>query len=565
MARDPLQKGTTANSRRVRHLFLLLLFAITGLFVAMMVIADADTRRLERGAEVLVFERRSIVTVTDIRRDTRRTYVMILERQPVPSAERAVLNGALDAELRKLVRAVRAFGSEPTPSQAERQLRIQLREAVSSWAEILDAVSSSKTDSSVPKLHDRMKEIDRLAEAVLKLNSEAARDRESEMASLGRRQNLLQFGVAGSVMGAACSALVWWSKSRALTRITTAERRRQEQEHLTATLERAVAERTDDLHRANEELHVQAVDLSVANETLTKEMKARLQMEVELRQAQKLESVGRLAAGVAHEINTPVQFVSDSIYFVRDAMKELLDVVEKLGGVRRSVLEGNPSREAATEAAAAEEAADLPYLLESLPKALDRALDGLGRVTTIVRSMKEFAHPDQKEMTTVDLNHAIQSTLTVACSEYKHVAELETDLAELPLVLCHLGDVNQVVLNLIVNAAHAIGDVVKGTDGKGRIRVRSQRDGNNVVISIKDTGSGIPEEIRARIFDPFFTTKEVGRGTGQGLAIAHSVIVEKHGGELTFETEMGKGTTFFIRLPIGLEARIRGSTVPLTI
>jgi signal transduction histidine kinase len=561
MASDPIRKGTTANQRRLRYLFLLLLSAITGLFVAMVGIGDAGTRRLERGAEGLVLERRSIVTVTDIRRNARRTYVMVLERQQVPNAERAVLDVALDAELLELVRAVRAFGSKSPPSETERQLRIQLREAVSSWAEILDALSSSKTDSSVPKLHDRMTEIDRLAEAVLKLNSDAARNHESEMASLGRRQNRLQFGVAASVMAAACSALLWWSKSRAVTRTTNAERRRQEQEHLTATLERAVAERTDELHRANEELHVQAADLSVANQTLSEEMKARLQMEVELRQAQKLEAVGRLAAGVAHEINTPMQFVSDSIYFVRDAMKELLDVVEKLGIVRRSVLEGTPSREAATEAAAAEEAADLPYLSESLPKALDRALDGLGRVTTIVRSMKEFAHPDQKEMTTVDLNHAIQSTLTVACSEYKHVAELETDLEELPLVLCHLGDVNQVVLNLIVNAAHAIGDVVKGTDGKGRIRVRSQRDGNDVVVSIKDTGNGIPEEVRARIFDPFFTTKEVGRGTGQGLAIARSVIVEKHGGELTFETEVGKGTTFFIRLPIGLQVESNGSAV----
>jgi signal transduction histidine kinase len=556
MASDPIRKGTTANQRRLRYLFVLLVLAIAGLFVAMVGSDDAVAHRLERCAEALVFERLSVVAVTGIRRDARRTYVMLLEPQQAPGAERAVLDAPLRAELRELVRVARAFGSNSTTSETERQLRLQLQETVSAWSEIVKNASPPGVDSSVPKLHDRMTEIDRLAEAVLKLNSDAARNRESEMASLGRRQNRLQFGVAASVMAAACSALVWWSKSRALTRITTAERRRQEQEHLTATLERAVAERSGELHRANEELQVQAADLSVANETLTKEMTARLQMEVELRQAQKLEAVGRLAAGVAHEINTPVQFVSDSIYFVRDAMTELLGVVEKLGVVRRSVLDGNPSQEAATEAAAAEEAADLPYLAESLPKALDRALDGLGRVTTIVRSMKEFAHPDQKEMTTVDLNHAIQSTLTVACSEYKHVAELETDLAELPLVLCHLSEVNQVILNLIVNAAHAIGDVVKGTDGKGRIRVRSQRDGNDVVVSIKDTGSGIPEEVRARVFDPFFTTKEVGRGTGQGLAIAHSVIVEKHGGDLTFETEVGKGTTFFIRLPIGLEARI---------
>ena len=274
------------------------------------------------------------------------------------------------------------------------------------------------------------------------------------------------------------------------------------------------------------------------------------QLELELRQAQKLESVGRLAAGVAHEINTPVQFVSDSVHFVREALAELAQLTEMHRAVTQSVRDGAPSSDAADSAAQAEEDADLPYLLENVPKALERALDGLDRVTTIVRSMKEFAHPDQREMTESDLNNAINNTLVIARNEYKYVADVTLELEEIPLVRCHLGDVNQAILNIVVNATHAIGDVVQNTEKRGRITVRTRREGDAVVISISDTGGGIPAHVCEHIFDPFFTTKGVGKGTGQGLAIARSVIREKHGGEISFETELGKGTTFFLRLPI---------------
>ncbi len=278
-------------------------------------------------------------------------------------------------------------------------------------------------------------------------------------------------------------------------------------------------------------------------------------LENELAQAQKLESVGRLAAGVAHEINTPVQFVSDSVHFVREAMDDLSEIVDKYRSLRAATQSGaNAGAEVVAAAKAAEEAeddADLDYILENAPVALDRARDGLGRVAAIVRSMKEFAHPDRKEMAAADLNQAIRSTLVIASNEYKYVAEVETDFdASLPHVSCYAGEINQVVLNLIVNAAHAIGDVVKEQGGKGKIRVATRVLGESVEIAISDTGKGIPVEVRSRIFDPFFTTKEVGKGTGQGLAIARTVVVEKHGGTLHFETEVGHGTTFYIRLPI---------------
>jgi len=273
-------------------------------------------------------------------------------------------------------------------------------------------------------------------------------------------------------------------------------------------------------------------------------------LETELAQAQKLESVGRLASGVAHEINTPIQFVGDSVHFVRDTVKDLSGLLGKYQTLNESFSSGKVSAQMMAEIAEEEQDMDLPFLLEETPKALDRALEGLDRVAVIVRSMKEFAHPDQKEKTAANLNQAIASTLTIASNEYKYVAEVETDFGELPLVRCHVGEINQAVLNIVVNAAHAIADSIKGSDTKGQIRLKTRHDGNQVVIAIADTGGGIPDDIRDKIFDPFFTTKEVGRGTGQGLAIARSVVVDKHGGTLEFHTEVGQGTTFFIRLPI---------------
>jgi signal transduction histidine kinase len=305
---------------------------------------------------------------------------------------------------------------------------------------------------------------------------------------------------------------------------------------LNASLDARVAERTQ--------------ALSAANERLKHEIVEREKVELELRLAQKLESLGRLASGVAHEINTPVQYVSDSIYFMRDSIRDLGALFGKYRQLEDAVAAGTASPEEARALAEQRNLADLDYALENLPSALERALEGLQRISTIVKSMKTFAHPDQKEMTKVDLNSAIETTLIIAASEYKLVADVDKSLEQIPQVSCYAGEINQVLLNLIVNSAHAIGDVVRGTSQKGRIHIASAQEGNMVVISIGDTGGGIPVAIRDRIFDPFFTTKEVGKGTGQGLAIARSVIQEKHGGSLTFESELGKGTTFKIRLAI---------------
>jgi signal transduction histidine kinase len=312
---------------------------------------------------------------------------------------------------------------------------------------------------------------------------------------------------------------------------------------------RVTAGREAELEVAARSIAARADELSASNAALEREMKSRSQAEAELRQAQKLEAVGRLASGVAHEINTPVQFVTDSAHFVQQAVTDLARVIGSLQVVQRAVLADAPARDAAIAAVEVAETADLDYVLVRAPKALDRMRDGLDRVATIVRSLKVYAHPDSPTATEVDLAAAIDSTLVIARNEYKYVADVEVDLARLPLVRCYAGDLNQAILNIVVNAAHAIDDAVGGTDRRGKITVRLSRDGDHAVIAIADTGTGIPEAIRDRIFDPFFTTKPVGKGTGQGLAIVRSVIADKHHGSIAVDTGPS-GTTFTLRIPI---------------
>jgi PAS domain S-box-containing protein len=277
----------------------------------------------------------------------------------------------------------------------------------------------------------------------------------------------------------------------------------------------------------------------------------RKQMEAELGHARKLEAVGQLAAGIAHEINTPAQYVGDGIYFLKESFENVQQLVVKYHKALEALERCGKNPELLNEIRAFENEIDLEYMLANAPGSFDRCIDGVSRISTIVRAMKEFSHPDQREKSPADLNQALQSTLIIARNEYKYVADLETEYGDLPHVLCHLGDLNQAFLNLIVNAAHAIGEVVGKSGEKGKIGIRTLQENDTVRIDLTDTGAGIPESIRERVFDPFFTTKEVGKGSGQGLAIARSVVVDKHGGTLTFNSEVGRGTTFTIRLPIG--------------
>ena len=286
---------------------------------------------------------------------------------------------------------------------------------------------------------------------------------------------------------------------------------------------------------------------------ITSKVQAELErdrMELQLRSAQKLEAIGQLAAGIAHEINTPIQYVGDNTRFLGDSFQSL----SKLLAEHRKLLEGlDPSTLPAPLESTRQTLLEdkvFEYLTEEIPRAAEETLEGVSRVADIVKALKEFSYPMGDEPVMMDVNRCIETTATVARNEWKYTAELTMELAlDLPHVPGFPGEFNQVILNLIVNGVHAIQDIQSDRNGeKGVISIKTWNDENNVFVAVKDSGKGIPTEIWNRIFDPFFTTKGVGKGTGQGLAIAH-VVMEKHRGRISFDSVLGSGTTFFLQIP----------------
>ena len=274
--------------------------------------------------------------------------------------------------------------------------------------------------------------------------------------------------------------------------------------------------------------------------------------QTELLHAEKLVSIGRLAAGIAHEINTPTQFVGDNTRFLKEAFEDLMRLIGCYEKVAVAAKTGPVSADLLEELAKVSDDVDPEYLAEEVPSAVDQALEGVKRVAEIVLSMKEFSHPGSTAKTHIDINHALESTITVSKNEWKYCAELKTEFdTTMPEVPCLPGELNQVFLNIIVNASHAIeAKNGEGSSELGSITIATSHDDQYAVIRISDTGIGIPDDIVSKVFDPFFTTKDVGKGTGQGLAVARSVIVDKHGGALKVESEVGNGSTFVIRLPL---------------
>jgi two-component system, NtrC family, sensor kinase len=270
------------------------------------------------------------------------------------------------------------------------------------------------------------------------------------------------------------------------------------------------------------------------------------EMQRQLSQANRLESIGQLAAGVAHEINTPIQYIADNTRFVSETFDRLL---RDLGALAEQVESGGADPTALTRLVGG---LDLPFLTEEVPNALGQSLEGLERVAEIVRALKDFSHPG-KDLVDTEINRIVAATVQVTRNEWKYVADLETDLDPATgAVPCYQGELKQVLLNLVVNAAQSIGERLKqdGSTGQGRIVVRTRRTGQEVLISVSDDGTGIPDDIRERIFDPFFTTKDVGHGTGQGLALAQASIVGRHGGRIDVGPGPGRGATFTVALPV---------------
>ncbi|NRB37100.1 MAG: PAS domain-containing protein [Pseudomonadales bacterium] len=270
-------------------------------------------------------------------------------------------------------------------------------------------------------------------------------------------------------------------------------------------------------------------------------------MQAQLNQAQKLESIGQLAAGVAHDINTPVQFVYDNTDFLQKAFVDLSRFCQ--AAMTINTVHDDSTLAALTQSLNTQaKAMDMDFLLEDIPQCIAQSLDGIQRISTIVKALKDFSHPDSEHPEAVDINATILSTVNVSRNEWRFIAEVKTDLAELPSIQGYHSALSQVFLNMIVNAAHAIEQLQ--SENLGLINIQSFADEKNIFIKISDTGAGIEPEIIDKIYDPFFTTKEVGKGTGQGLSMAYRIIVEQHAGKLDVESHPGEGCCFTISLPI---------------
>ncbi len=307
------------------------------------------------------------------------------------------------------------------------------------------------------------------------------------------------------------------------------------------------------LRRLQKQLERQNAQLLKESTERVKAQQEQKELHVRLLQAQKLESIGQLAAGIAHEINTPSQFISSNINFLNEAFNETSQLIDIFLELLASVKEGTGTEAQIKGCEELLAHLDWDYLRDEIPRAIIQSAEGIQRVTSIVQAMKEFSHPGSKQKVEADLNRIIKTTVAVSKNEWKYVATVDVDLdPELQLVPCLADEMGQVFLNLLVNAAHAIESRLgcNPEGNKGTITLSSRQHDQYVEISVTDTGAGIPEHIQNKIFDPFFTTKEVGRGTGQGLTIAYDVITNKHKGTLVFETTANVGTSFIIRLPM---------------
>jgi signal transduction histidine kinase len=539
------------QSRRTALVLLVLasLLAVLSFFVEALLSVRLRALNGQRMAQ-----REHAQELANLRKAARKTQLVLAElwlapTDQWPGLQLDVVSGVRDVQ-RRIDQVVR-LSSTAQSSGARAQA---LNGSIVAWSQ---AVTAALTHLDNPKVYQQtrleFRRIDESCEDVIAEDNRLAKEADVAAKSIDRRMDGYGIGIGGVIVALLGVASVRFARDRSEARIRIAEAARRAQELQNAELERRVAQRTEALEQSNRSLKQSMAELEATQQALKSKLAELEEARTQLLHAEKLEAVGRLAAGIAHEINTPTQFVGDNVHYLSESFA---DIVALINGYRRILREVPAIRDDASLQARLgqlEDTADLEFLRENLQPAFERAKDGISRIAAIVRAMKEFSHPSAQEAEAVDINRALEATLTIARNEYKYVADVETDLGDLPVVRCHAGDVNQVFLNLIVNAAHAIADVAQKGGERGKIRVRTTSDEHSVYIEIADTGCGIPEDIRAKIFAPFFTTKEVGRGTGQGLAIAKAIVVDKHRGSITFESEVGRGTSFRIRLPLALD------------
>lgn len=291
---------------------------------------------------------------------------------------------------------------------------------------------------------------------------------------------------------------------------------------------------------------------------LVRDLSRRKKLEARLSQAQKMESIGQLAAGIAHEINTPIQFVGDNVSFLEGAFDDLTNLLELYESLRHSVQSGTADDKILDQIDEQSELADLPFLREELPDAIKQSVEGIERVSSIVRAMKEFSQPAAESKASIDLNRTLDNVITVSANLFRDVAEVVPKLdSALPQVLCLPGQMNQALLNVLTNAAEAIQEK-HGNTRAGVVSIETATDGDAIEIRVSDNGPGIPPDIQERVFDPFFTTKEVGKGTGQGLAFVYDVVVDKHDGSIQVQSS-DAGTTIIVRLPLTHQPQKEGA------
>jgi signal transduction histidine kinase len=476
-------------------------------FVAAMLIDRSIAKREDRTVGQLVVQRLHLESITNIRRDMRKTYVAMLERWLTPRREWPPLEGAVQRALAEVMREARAFSSE-TASPGEGPLQEELLNALATWSEAIERSLRSR-DAVPADVRAHVEKIDRIIVVILKLNSAAARENDKKVVTLQRFRESVRLVLAIVLPTILGGFLAWRIRASAKARLETTERTRREQDELNATLERVVAERTEAWRTTIDDLRHNIEERARAEAQLAANLEKLRQSQTQLLQAGKMVAIGQLAAGVAHEINNPLAVI---LGFAQGMERRIAKVGDQFRVPVSSIVR------------------------ETL------------RCKNLVQELLIFSRTAKKTAERVDINELIRATTVLLEARARtQGVEIVQHLAEPRLVIeANRTQLQQVLVNLGTNAMDAM-------QSGGTLTIRTRRNGrDDFYLEVADTGEGIPGEVKPRIFDPFFTTKEVGKGTGLGLSLVYE-IVQQHQGSISVESDVGKGTTMTVRLPLRSE------------